>query len=44
MDKLNHKKTKKINPKNELDPKKDLQLLTGVNVLKALIIAKEGEK
>ena len=44
VDKLNHKKTKKINPKNELDPKKDLQLLTGVNVLKALIIAKEGEK
>ncbi len=42
--KLNHKKTKKINPKNELNPKKDLQLLTGVNVLKALIIAKEGEK
>ena len=45
VQKLKHKKTKrKINPKEEINPKKDLQLLTGVNVLKALIIAKEGEK
>ena len=42
--KLKHKKIRKINPKEEINPKNDLQLLTGVNVLKALIIAKEGEK
>ncbi len=42
--KIEHKKIQKTNTKNELNPKKDLQLLTGVNVLKALIIAKEGEE
>jgi len=41
--KIEHKKAQKINPKQEINPKNDLQLLTGVNVLKALIIAKEGE-
>jgi len=40
--KIKHKKAPKNN-KNELDPQKDLQLLTGANILKALIISK-GEQ
>ena len=38
--KIEHKKISKENPKNELDPQKDLQLLTGADILKALIISK----
>ena len=41
--KIEHKKISKKNTKNELDPQKDLQLLTGADILKALIISK-GEK
>jgi len=41
--KIEHKKISKKNAKNELDPQKDLQLLTGADILKALIISK-GEK
>jgi len=37
--KIEHKKIKKEN-KNELDPQKDLQLLMGADILKALIISK----
>jgi len=37
--KIKHQKTHK-NSKNELDPHKDLQLLMGANILKALIIEK----
>ncbi len=39
--KIDHKKIKKINPKKEINPANDLQLLTGANILKALIIEKE---
>jgi len=38
--KIEHKKMSKKNTKNELDPQKDLQLLTGADILKALIISK----
>jgi len=41
--KIEHKKISKKNTKNELDPQKDLQLLTGADILKALIISK-GEQ
>ena len=44
LNKIKHKKTKKENPKNEINPQNDLQLMTGANILKALIIEKEGEK
>ncbi len=40
--KIKHKKIKKTD-KNELDPQKDLQLLTGSDILKALIISKEAK-
>ena len=40
--KIKHKKIKKSD-KNELDPQKDLQLLTGSDILKALIISKEAK-
>lgn len=40
--KIKHKKIKKTN-KNELDPQNDLQLLTGADILKALIISKEAK-
>ncbi len=40
--KIEHKKLKKSD-KNELDPQKDLQLLTGSDILKALIISKEAK-
>jgi len=43
LNKIKHKKVKKTN-KNEIDPQKDLQLLTAANILKALIIENEGEK
>ena len=36
--KIEHKKIKKTNPKKEINPANDLQLLTGANILKALII------
>ncbi len=39
--KIDHKKIKKQNPKKEINPANDLQLLTGANILKALIIEKE---
>ena len=39
--KIDHKKLKKENPKKEINPTNDLQLLTGANILKALIIAKQ---
>ena len=39
--KIDHKKIKKQNPKKEINPTNDLQLLTGANILKALIIEKE---
>jgi len=42
LEKLQHKKISKNN-KNEIDPSKDLQLLTGVSVLKGLIIQKESK-
>ncbi len=40
--KIKHKKIKE-KEKNELNPQNDLQLLTGANILKALIIEKESE-
>ena len=40
--KIKHKKIKKTD-KNELDPQNDLQLLTGSDILKALIISKEAK-
>jgi len=39
--KIDHKKLKNINPKKEINPENDLQLLTAANILKALIIEKE---
>ena len=39
--KIDHKKIKKENPKKEINPSNDLQLLTGANILKALIIEKQ---
>ena len=42
--KIEHKKIKKENPKKEINPANDLQLLTGANILKALIIAKQYNK
>ena len=39
--KINHKKLKELNPKKEINPANDLQLLTAANILKALIIEKE---
>ena len=39
--KIDHKKVKKENPKKEINPTNDLQLLTGANILKALIIEKQ---
>ncbi|QCI29209.1 S41 family peptidase [Caminibacter pacificus] len=42
--KIEHKKTKKENPKNLQKINGDLQLLTGADILKALIIQNESKK
>ena len=42
--KIDHKKIKKQNPKKEISTKNDLQLLTGANILKALIIEQQYNK
>ena len=39
--KIEHKKIKKESPKKEINPANDLQLLTGANILKALIIEQQ---
>ena len=42
--KIKHEKLKKQNNKNALNPQNDLQLLTGADILKALIISKEAKE
>ncbi len=42
--KIKHEKLKKQNNKNTLNPQNDLQLLTGADILKALIISKEAKE